>query len=401
MDNLDELDSERPSGSILMVSTISHTIDAFLLPYAAHLRQLGWRVGAAANGATANLVLQSAFDELHDLPLSRSILDARGLMRGMRSVSRILERGYDIVHVHTPIAGFVTRAAIRRMSPHTRPAVAYTAHGFHFHQQGSLATNLLFLTAEKIAGRWTDRLIVINDADHDAALKHRIVRPDRLLLMPGIGVDTNWYAPSTVQADEISQSRRRWYIPPDAPVFVVLGELSIRKRPFDVVAALAQMKQGESHLVLVGDGPERPRVEATVREFGLGERVHLLGAVADVRPMIAASLALVLASSREGLPRSIMEALSMEVPVITTEARGNPDMVLPDAGIVVPIGDVSALALAMDRLVNARDEARGMGLRGRARMIERYDLGLLIAEHEGMYRQLLAERSGRLASRPG
>jgi glycosyltransferase involved in cell wall biosynthesis len=390
--DVDSHAGDRTGPALLMVATLSATIRGFLLPYAAHFREMGWRVEAAANWATVDPELQRDFDRLYELPLSRSILDAGGILRGMRAISRILESGYDIVHVHTPIAAFVTRAAIRRMPAERRPAVVYTAHGFHFHPQGGLTTNAVFIAAERLAGRWTDRLIVINDRDHAAALKHRIVPPHRLVLMPGIGVDTHWYARSRVPAAEIERARAQLDIGPATPVFAVVGVLSIRKRPFDVVAALGQMRHRDCHLVLLGDGPERPRVEATAREWGVVDRVHLLGTTMDVRPAVAASTALVLASSREGLPRSIMEALSLEVPVITTDARGCPDLVAPDAGLVVPVGNVPALAAAMDRMLDDPEEARAMGARGSARMIEHYDLSILIAQHEALYRDLLAQR---------
>ena len=91
-----------------------------------------------------------------------------------------------------------------------------------------------------------------------------------------------------------------------------------------------------------------------------------------------------------------MEALSLEVPVVTTNARGNPDLVRPDIGLVAPIGDITALAAAMDTMVDDPEEARAMGVRGRARMVAGYDIGILIAQHETLYRELLAERSTRL-----
>ena len=100
-----------------MVATVSMTINGFLTPYATHFRDRGWRVEAAANGATTDPGFQGIFDELHELPLSRSILDVGGMLRTANAISRIVEGGFDIVHVHTPIAAFVTRAAIRRLPP--------------------------------------------------------------------------------------------------------------------------------------------------------------------------------------------------------------------------------------------------------------------------------------------
>ena len=379
--------------SLLTVATVSMTIKGFLTPYATHFRERGWRVEAAANGATTDPGLQGIFDELHELPLSRSILDVGGMLRALEAISRIVEGGFDIVHVHTPIAAFVTRAAIRRMPPAKRPAVVYTAHGFHFYPRGGRLTNAVFLTAERVAGRWTDRLIVINDEDHAAALRHRIVPRRRLVLMPGIGVDTGWYDRARVTPDDIAAARARLPVDPGTPLFAVVGELSLRKRPFDVVAALGMMKDRESHLVFVGDGPGRPRVEAAIRGSGVGDRTHLVGSLADVRPVVLASAALVLASSMEGLPRCVMEAMSLEVPVVATDARGSPDLVEPDAGIIVPVGDVPALARAMDRVLEDPDAARAMAATGRRRIVEQFELSTLLGHHEELYRDVLAERS--------
>ena len=184
---------ERTRPSLLMVATVSSTLRVFLKPYAIHFRQLGWRVEAAGNGVSLDPGLAGVFDQLHELPFSRSILDVAGMMGAMRDLARILESGYDIVHVHTPIAAFVTRAAIRRMPSGTRPAAVYTSHGFYFHRSGYAATNALFLAAEKLAGRWTDRLVVINEEDYKAARRNRLVSPGHVRLLPGIGIETGTF----------------------------------------------------------------------------------------------------------------------------------------------------------------------------------------------------------------
>ena len=378
---------------MLIVCTIAPTVRGFLLPYAEHYRRLGWDVEAAANGATTDPVLLATFDRVHELPLSRSILDVGGIARSLAAMSKVLEAGFDLVHVHTPIAAFVTRAAARRMPRATRPAVVYTAHGFHFHGQGGALTNTIFLTAEKVSGRWTDRLIVINQEDHDAALRHRIVPARRLVLMPGIGVDTDKYSRARLSPDAIADARSGIGISPGTPLFVDVAEFTRRKRPLEMIRAMSRMRHAEAHLVMLGEGPVRPEAEELVTSLGLNDRVHMLGFVPDVRPVVAAAVALVLPSDREGLPRSIMEALSMEVPVIASDARGNPELVLPDAGLIFPVGDVDALAAAMDSLIDRPDEARMMGQSGRARMVDQYDLPILIEQHAHLYEEVLAERS--------
>jgi glycosyltransferase involved in cell wall biosynthesis len=378
--------------SLLIVTTVAHTIDHFLLPYADHFREQGWRVDAAANGALTDAALVGRFDHLYELPLSRSILDVGGLVRGMRAMSTVLESAPDIVHVHTPIAAFITRAAVRRLPAERRPLVAYTAHGFHFHQGGSPLTNAVFLTAERIAGRWTDRLVVINDEDYEAAQRHRIVPFRKLVRMPGIGVDSARYARSAVPPAEIAAARAATGAGPDDPLYVAVGELSVRKRMADVISALARSRHQEAHLAIAGEGAERAHLEALIAELGLTGRVQLAGSLKDVRPLVSAGNALILASSREGLPRSIMEGSLLEQPVLASTARGNGELVSPETGILFETGDIAALAAAMDRIADDPAAAREMGRLGRERMIERYELSKLIARHEQMYAEMLGER---------
>ena len=197
-----------PRNTLLQVSSVPVTLRNFLIPYALHFRRIGWRVDAAAAGATQNPELVAGFDRVHDVSFSRSIRDVRSLLRSDREIGRLIKvMKPDIVHVHTPIAAFITRLAVRRLPAHERPSVVYTAHGFHFYAGGHLLANLFFRTAERVAGRWTDRLIIMNDDDESEAQKYRLVPSQRLIRMRGIGVDTSHYAAEPDSPDDESRSR--------------------------------------------------------------------------------------------------------------------------------------------------------------------------------------------------
>jgi glycosyltransferase involved in cell wall biosynthesis len=152
------------------------------------------------------------------------------------------------------------------------------------------------------------------------------------------------------------------------------------------------MADQRCHLVMLGQGPDQSKVEDVTKDLGMACRVHLVGRVSDVRPYVVGSSALVHASLREGLPKSIMEALSLEVPVVCSAARGSRELVGADAGFVVPIGDTRSMGRAMDRILAEPDAARAMGQRGRVRMRQRYDISLLIDLHTSLYEQLARSR---------
>lgn len=385
------------SPRLLFVATVAVTIRHFLRPYADHFRSLGWRVEAAANGLADDPASQTAFDAVHDLPLSRSIRDVGGLVRGWRAVGTAIRAARpDIVHVHTPIASFLVRLAVRRMPAGERPLVVYTAHGFHFHAAGRWHTNAVFRLAERIAGRWTSRLVVINDEDEAAARRYHLVPPDHLLHMPGIGLDTTAYAPASVDPAAVAHDRRALGLEDTSPYFVVVGEFSRNKRQADAIEALARLGDRESVLVLVGSGPGRPALEALARDRGVADRVRFTGLIDNVPAVLIGAVALVATSKREGLSRSVMEALALEVPVIASSARGNAELVGED-GRLFTTGDVDALARWMDWFLDHRTEAKTMGRAGRRRMVEEYDLRALFRRHERLYDELLAEPRSRRA----
>ena len=273
------------SPSLLVVTTVSASM-GFHVPFVEHFRRLGWRVDGAARGISEDARLSGAFDSVYELPFSRSIRDLRAGLAGASALARILDHDYDIVHVHTPIAGFVTRAMVRAIPRHSRPRVAYTAHGFHFHRDGRWLTNTLFLTAERVAGRWTDRLIVINDEDLAAARRYKIVPRTRLRHMHGIGVDIDWYSRAEVSPGDARAALSNVGMDAHRPYFVSLGELNRNKRPADAVRALAGMQEHEPALLMLGVGPERGRVEQLARDLGVAARVVVPGVfIADVRPL--------------------------------------------------------------------------------------------------------------------
>src|SRR5687768_16766365 len=104
----------------------------------------------------------AAFNEVHDVPFSRNPLKLTAAAVAGKAIAKIItERNVDLVHVHTPVAAFVTRKYAHPFRARGLKTI-YTAHGFHFHDRGKLHTNLLFQMLEKRAGAWTDYLVVIN-----------------------------------------------------------------------------------------------------------------------------------------------------------------------------------------------------------------------------------------------
>jgi glycosyltransferase involved in cell wall biosynthesis len=375
--------------NILFLTTVARTVRAFLLPFGLELRKRGASVSAAAAGVSTCPACQESFDETLDISWSRNPLNLKGALHSTCNIASLIRRGnFDIVHVHTPVAGFLTRWALRRR-PVGKPVVVYTAHGFHFHSGGNPLTNWLFLGLEKLAGMWTDYLVVINREDEASARKHSLVPADRIIYMPGIGVDTTVYAPTNVPRSETSRVRSALALSETTPLLLMVAEFNPGKRHRDALHAFARIKCRKAHLAFAGDGRLQPKMRALAEELGVANRVHFLGLRSDIPALIRSSVATVLPSAREGLPRSIMESLSLGVPVIGTDIRGIRDLLQGQCGLLVPVGNPVALATAMDWVIEHPIEASEMGRRGRKKMAEQYDLRKIIRMHEELYARAL------------
>jgi glycosyltransferase involved in cell wall biosynthesis len=374
---------------LLYVTTISGSLWGFMQPFARHFRDRGWTVDGMARGASDCINCLSMFDRVWEAPWSRNPLDPKNLLVAAREIRKVVDAGsYDIVHVHTPVAAFVTRYALRRRNAQNRPKIIYTAHGFHFHPYGRPLQNAVFKTLERVAGRWTDHLVTINRTDEEAAISSRIVPPARVQYIPGIGIDTEQYSPLQVSEGQIAKVRAEIGIPAGQAMLLMPAEFNPGKRHADVLHAAAAIGRQDFRIAFAGNGRTYEEVCALALKLGIASRVHFLGMRRDVPVLIRASAAVLLPSKREGLSRSVMEALSLEKPVIGTKIRGIYDLVGDDAGLLVAPGDITGLSNAIYWLLDHPADARRMGRIGRTRM-KQFEVNRVVDAHENLYARAL------------
>lgn len=382
---------------LLIVTTVAPTLRAFLLPFARHYRGLGWRVEAAARDIDAVPALQQEFDACHALPLSRNPLDIGTLLRAPAAIRALVRAGaYDLVHVHTPVAAMLVRFALRDRPAGGRPRVVYTAHGFHFHRHGKPLTNFVFRNAERLAAPWCDALVTINREDFEAARAAGF--PTRIEYMPGIGVDTAQWSPGRVDPAAVAAVRHSLGLGAEDVLFLMVAEFNPGKRHRDVLAALRLPGMEKVHVAFAGDGPLRAALEVEAMTAGIGARAHFLGFRRDIPVLMRASRAVLLPSQREGLPRSLLEALSMGLPIVGADIRGIHELADGDCGRLHAVGDAAGLAAALRELAADPDGAAAMGARGRERMVRDYDEKVVVRLHDELYADLLKERDAEATS---
>jgi len=369
------------------VTTVFTTLRAFLLPYAQYFRAKGWTVDAMANGASTSHECLDTFNHCYDVEWSRNPLDLSNFIKTPTYIRKIVEQnGYDIVHVHTPVAAFVTRHSLRKLRKTGKVKVVYTAHGFHFYKGGPLIRNIIFLMLEKIAARWTDHIVVINREDYDAAVRS-LLPQNKVTYMPGIGIDFQKYSSRNVTEEEIKGIHQELGLQNDDVLMLMIAEFIPRKRHRDAIEALAMTTNNKIHLAFAGDGPLMEDMRRLALSKNVAERVHFLGHRRDIPVLIASSRATLLTSQQEGLPRSVMESMAQGVPVIGTDIRGTRDLLENGCGIIVPVGNIKELAKAMDLAASDDDIMKGIS----ARAIDKchgYDLLVVEKMHDELYAKL-------------
>ncbi|MDR1622767.1 MAG: glycosyltransferase [Synergistaceae bacterium] len=370
---------------LLIVTTVASTLRAFLLPYARHFKKMGWTVDAMSSGVSDCEECREAFDNCHEMPFSRSPLSSQNFGSVNAKIRKTVESGeYDIVHVHTPVASFVTRFALRKLRKAPKcPAIVYTAHGFHFHSEGNFFKNAAFAALERLAGDWTDHTITINEEDYEAAITLKIAPRERLSLLPGIGLDFTRYSPSSVEVAEAKEFHEELKLEKDGELFLMAAEFIPRKRHKDALHALAGTGRKNFHLAFAGMGPLEEAMRQLASKLGVEPQVHFLGERPDVPLLMLSSRATILPSLHEGLSRSVMESICLGIPVLGSDVRGIRELVTtPSRGALFPVGNPAALAAAMILAVEEPNPTKPTP-------DPLWKIKHLLAQHEKIYGKLL------------
>jgi glycosyltransferase involved in cell wall biosynthesis len=372
---------------ILIVTTIEATVKGFLIPHIKHLQAQGHDIEVATNlSKDSSLQKDLPNVNLHDIPFSRSVTSYKNLI-ALRHIKKLLTHTpYDLIHVHTPIASFLTRFANRKKNI----PLIYTAHGFHFNEQGSKLQNFIFRYLERLAGKWLDKLIVINAEDYKQAVE--IVTPTKVTHVKGIGIDENYYSPLTISTKMIQNLKKANNFPLDKKIIIHIAEFNENKRQIDIVEAAGTLKKkrNDFHFFLVGEGDSLLDIKQAITKYNVNEEVSCLGFRKDIKELLAISDIGLNVSLREGLPRSVMEMMAMNLPVIATNIRGNRDLVINGStGVLIPVKDSEALANACASLLDNLMDRRLYGQQGRKCIMQEYSLANVLREIDQVYKEFL------------
>jgi len=168
------------------------------------------------------------------------------------------------------------------------------------------------------------------------------------------------------------------------PILATVGRVAKVKRVDLQLRVLARL--GRGRLVIVGDGPERPELEALAAELGVAERVDFTGALPHERALLAIRAAdvFLLTSRTEGLSHVLLEAMQLGTPCVASAVGGNPEVIEDGVdGLLVPYGDVDALTAAVDSLLGDPARCRALAEAAR-RSVARFSWEVLVGSTEAL-----------------
>lgn len=302
----------------------------------------------------------------------------------------------DILHVHTPVAALLGRIAGRLAGV---PNIIYTAHGFYFHEGMGRYQYSFYYLLEKYAGRLcTDYIFTQSREDYELAVSGGFLKKYNYLhISNGIDLDGRFNYNSISLAD-INNLKNKLDINPGTVVFSFLGRMVKEKGVLELLEAFSEVNKiyPDTVLICMGSIPESERDQTAgveIEKFSDSENIIFTGQIASPELYYAVSDVFVLPSYREGMPRSIIEAMAMHNAVIATDIRGSREEITHgENGLLVPVGNAVKLAEAMTRLIEHPEVIEQMKQSGYTRTVKEYNEKHVVGKQLEVFEQL----SGRL-----
>ena len=292
-------------------------------------------------------------------------------------------QGLDVLHVHYAVPNAVSAVLARQIvAPQPLPVVT-TLHG-------------------------TDVTLVGNDPNYLETTRYGIVQSDevtavseslRLQTVEQLGVLTkairvvpNFIDPARFEAVRGTEGARRWGKPGERTL-VHISNFRPVKRVLDVVEIFERVhREVRSRLILVGDGPERGKVEQICRERELCNAITFIGSLPLIEEILVGADLFVLPSETESFGLAALEAMSCEVPVIATTAGGLPEVVVDgETGYLRPVGDVDAMAQAALDLLADEPKRLAFASAGRKLAVERFSQDVIVGRYRELYERVVAQ----------
>lgn len=329
---------------VMILCTTDNMITQFLLPHMRDLQDMGATVECVCSrtGKWFDEIEEQGF-VCHEIGFKRSPINIANLKAYRKLVKLQKKENYDIIYCQQPVGGLMGRLIGKKF----KKTVFYTAHGFFFFKGCPLKNRLLYKTAEKWLARYTDVLVTMNEEDFESAKK---MKAKRVYKISGIGVQLDKFQDLEFNKAEFKNSLG---VKEDEKVIVSISEMIKRKNYDTMIKVISNLRYEKIKYLICGTGVLENQLKETVHKLGLDDKVIFLGYRNDVAKILKIADIFLHCSHMEGLTMSIMEAMNSGLPVVTSDVRGNRDLIDDGkGGFVCPPTNVKLITEKVKQLLD-------------------------------------------------
>lgn len=391
---------------VLAIVNVDFMADVIVKPWLMSLQASGYEVHVACAPGPYMERLQKDGFQTHVLDIHRRFNPFLNLKPIMQAWKLIHKYNFQVINTHSPIGALVGRIAAKLAGV---PQVIYTVHGFYFHENMPWWVRSPIIAVEWVLGRAaTSHFMFVSEEDRQTALLTGIARNASCTTTIYNAVNSHIFTPADSYARE--SLRASFGFAPGQNVIGIVGRI-VKEKGYGEFAEMARSLLRENkdvRFVVVGDSLASDRDQfgekfrKQIQLEGMADKFTLVGFTNEVSRYLQMLDIFVLPSYREGFPKSVLEAMSTGLPVVTTNIRGCREAVVDgQTGLLVQPRDAGAFTAAISYLLDNPLIIKRMGEAGRRRVVEMFDESIIHKRFVGVFNCLQFDSaSGSVQYRP-
>lgn len=299
--------------------------------------------------------------------------DFRGYFEIRRSIKKYTP---DLVHLHSSKVGILGRIAAHSLKI---PCV-FTAHGWAFTEGVSYKKRWLYRLVEQFMAHYVNKIIAVSEYDRQLALANRVGNKNLITTVHN-GVP------------DYSRASEKCRVNHGITNLVMVARFDAPKNQVFLIETLKELKASSFIMNFVGDGPQLDTTKRLVDSYGLKDKVIFLGARNDVPDLLSQSDVFLLISNWEGLPLTILEAMSHSLPVIASDVGGISETIVDgEQGYLIPRGDKEKLTHVLEQLIQSNEARLQIGTKARQKYENEFTVERMIDATESIYFKVVSQK---------
>lgn len=376
------------------IASVDMTVKLLLMPQLKFLMGLGYDVYAVCSPGKLVGDIEKEGIKVKTITITRKISPLADIISLCRLFLYFRKGKFDIVHTHGPKPGLLGQLAAKMAGV---PVIIDTVHGLYFTEDTPFLKKKFFIAARKISVRCSSLIFSQNQEDIDTMVGQKITSAEKIRYL-GNGIDMKRFNSEKFSQEFIETKKRKLNLSVDTKIIGTVGRLVKEKGYLDLFEAMKIVLKKYPNAQLVVVGPEEPGKKdklsmGTVKNFGIERSVIFLGQREDMEEIYPLMDVFVLASYREGFPRSVIEAMAMQKPIVVTNIRGcREEIENGKHGLMVPKKNFEKLAEAIIFLLQNPDIAKKLAIAARHRAVSEFDEKLVFERIGREYSRLIQEK---------